>query len=231
MESLSRPEPVRRLPDRARQWVAWFGVGRLVASAAAVLIVCAGAFWLVRTSPPPTEASLPRTSSPPSSSLPGSSPTLAPPVGIPDDEAGSVAELTVHVAGAVEFPGVYRLRGDVRVHDAIGAAGGARPDGDVDALNLAAPVADGTRVYVPVVGETVPAPAGVDPATPVPGLVDLNRATAAELESLPGIGPATSAAIVSERERGGPFLDADELERVSGVGPATVARIRDLVTT
>ncbi len=119
------------------------------------------------------------------------------------------------------------------MRDAVVAAGGPAPDADWNALNLAAVVVDGTRVYVPAVGEEVVgvAPVGAgDGAQPV-GPIDVNRATVEQLETLPGVGPATATAIVTERERNGPFVNVDDLDRVPGIGPAKLAALRDLVTT
>jgi competence protein ComEA len=129
---------------------------------------------------------------------------------------------------------VYELPGDARVRDAVVAAGGPTDVADWNALNLAAALADGVKVYVPSVGEEVPpsltappAPGTDQPAAPI----DVNVATAGELESLPGVGPATATAIVTERERNGPFLDVDDLDRVPGIGPAKLEAMRELVTT
>jgi competence protein ComEA len=146
--------------------------------------------------------------------------------------------VVVHVAGAVVAPGVHTMGAGDRVSDAVAAAGGAVPEADLDGLNLAAPLADGQRVYVPRIGEVDPAsvPNGPSPsggplgsAAPA-GPVDVNRATADELEALPGVGPATAAAIVDDRDRNGPFASVDDLDRVSGIGPAKLAALRDLVT-
>jgi competence protein ComEA len=201
-------------------WITWFGPARLITSAAAVLVVCAGLFWLVRTSPAPTEAGLTM-----ATSIPTVAATAAPSV-----PSGPVS---VHVAGAVERAGVYELGAGSRVQDAIAAAGGATPEADANALNLAAELVDGTRVYVPVAGETVQVDSAGAPATAASasGPVDLNRATAAELDVLPGVGPATAAAIVAEREQNGPFLSVDELARVRGIGPAKLDALAGLVTT
>ena len=225
-----RPAPPRRAGDVVRRWLAWFGVGRMVLAAVSVLVVCAGLVWLVRTEPPPVEASLPTASvAPPSATLPPPAPAVS---AAPDPP---LAEVVVHVAGAVRTAGVYQLGPGARVDDAVRAAGGPVGDADLDGLNLAAPLIDGQRIYVPVVGEVDPAvvPSGVPAATgsSVPtGPVDLNTATREQLESLPGVGPATAAAIVEDRERNGPFASVDDLDRVSGIGPAKLAAIRDLVT-
>lgn len=230
-----RPAPPRPFGDVARRWLAWFGLGRLVLAAVSVLVVVGGLLWLVRAEPPPVEASLPMAT--PSTtevtnlstaSSTGTSPA-APPTTTPD-------RVVVHVAGAVRTPGVYSLDGAARVDDAVRAAGGPVGDADLDGLNLAALLVDGQRVYVPVTGEVDPAsvPDGVPAATGGAGAptgpIDVNRATASELETLPGVGPATAAAIVDDRERNGPFASVDDLDRVSGIGPAKVAALRDLVT-
>jgi competence protein ComEA len=132
----------------------------------------------------------------------------------------------------------------VRVADVIAAAGGLAAGADTDALNLAAPVADGQRVFVPRRGAEAPAVADVDPdvgANVVSGRsapdavsdpsrsIDLNRATAAELEALPGVGPATAAAIVEHRSRRGRFRSPEQLLDVPGIGPAKLAALRERV--
>jgi competence protein ComEA len=144
-------------------------------------------------------------------------------------------ELVVHAAGAVVVPGVHRLPGGSRVQDVLAAAGGPTPDADLDRVNLAAPVVDGERVWIPRMGEEAPplAPGG-SPApaagAPTAGPVDLNTATAEQLDTLPGIGPATAAAIIEHRERNGPFRSVDELLDVPGIGDAKLAQLRDLVS-
>ncbi len=230
---LVRPTPVQPLTERVRAWISWFGLGRMIAAAVSTVVVCVGAFWLVRTPPPPAEAVVPRVSV---SEQPAA--TLAPPSSGPGGEATAAlpiepATVIVHVAGAVTEPGVYQLANGERVDDAVRVAGGGTGDADLDALNLAAPLIDGARIYVPVEGEVVSAspepvtaPNVLEPAGPV----NVNTANAEQLEALPGVGPATAAAIVAERERNGPFLGVDELERVPGIGPAKLAGLRDSVT-
>jgi competence protein ComEA len=134
--------------------------------------------------------------------------------------------LVVDVAGAVAQPGVYRLPAGARVADALAAAGGMSAEADLFALNKAAPVRDGQRVYVPRPGETIAASPGSEPQLKV----DINRASAAELETLPGIGPSTAAKIV--RSRGGrPFTRIEELQTRGLVSARVFADIRDLVAT
>jgi competence protein ComEA len=128
---------------------------------------------------------------------------------------------------------VHELASGARVVDVIAAAGGALADADPDALNLAAVVTDAARVYVPRVGEVVPAtaPPALPSGTSAPAApVDLNSAGVAELDDLPGVGPATAAAIVAHRDRTGPFASVDDLLDVRGIGPAKLEAIRALVT-
>jgi competence protein ComEA len=138
--------------------------------------------------------------------------------------------LIVDVAGAVREPGVYEFAEGDRVIDAIERAGGSLPKAELSLLNLAAPLADGTQILVPKAGPAVP---GVVPgATPgsTGGLININTASATELEALPGIGEVLSATIVEYRTQNGPFTSVDQLEDVSGIGPATLEEIRDQVT-
>lgn len=149
----------------------------------------------------------------------------------------TTAEIWVQVTGEVRMPGVYRLPRGSRVFEAIEAAGGSTPAADTDALNLAAPVGDGSRIVVPRLGEPGAGTAagtgsGAGPQTPPGGVaapISLSTADAATLDSLPGVGPTTAAAIIAYREEHGPFQSVDELEKVPGIGPATLAKIRDLV--
>jgi len=224
--------PVARALRTAGEWLRWFGLGRVLLTAVSVLAVSAGAYWLLRAPTAPVEGSLPWSST---STVPATAP--GPPV---ESQPTSTTPpvLTVHVAGAVQRPGVYELAPGSRVDAAIAVAGGVLAEADADALNLAAPLPDGSRLFVPVVGQEVPAT--VAPALPADGgtgataavqPVDVNRADRAALDELPGVGPATADAIVIDRELNGPFVSVDDLERVSGIGPATLERLRDLVRT
>lgn len=148
-----------------------------------------------------------------------------------------VPTVMVHVDGAVAAPGVYVLEGaSPRVNDAVVRAGGLSPDADTAAVNLAAPVADGQKVHIPLVGELpegqvaqVASPAGQAPVaaqgTESPALVNINTATREELMTLNGVGEATANAIVEERERNGAFASTEDLMRVPGIGEKKLAKI------
>ncbi|MCP4436683.1 MAG: ComEA family DNA-binding protein [Actinomycetia bacterium] len=144
-------------------------------------------------------------------------------------------QIVVHVAGAVALPGLTELPVGARVGDAMDAAGGSLPGADPGRLNLAARLNDGARLYVPAAGEEVGAPLvegglGVTPGDSSQSLVDVNSADAAALEELPGIGPATAAAIISHRERQGPFGSVDSLLEVRGIGEAKLEALEGLVS-
>lgn len=147
--------------------------------------------------------------------------------------------LVVHVVGAVRRPGLYRLREGTRVADALARAGGAARSADLAALNLAAPLVDGTQVLVPSrVAEAAEGAAG-GPAAPAPSgsaavaggrRPSLSSATAEELDQLPGVGPITAQRIIDYRTAHGPFRSVDDLDAVPGIGPARIEQLRDLVT-
>jgi competence protein ComEA len=147
-------------------------------------------------------------------------------------------ELVVAVSGAVQRPGVYRLAEGSRIGDAIAAAGGYGPTLDAGRtqreINLAALVQDGEQILVPARGDATHAPArggGADDGSGGEGggLVDLNAATSAQLEELPGIGPVTAGKIIAGREEQ-PFASVDDLRSRKLVGAATFDKIKDLVT-
>lgn len=145
------------------------------------------------------------------------------------------SEVVVHVDGAVGAPGVYRLEGDSpRVGDAVDRAGGLADDADTTNVNLAAPLADGQKVYVPHAGEQASEQGGgvasaATAGSDVSGLININTATESELTALPGVGEATARAIVEERERGGPFSSPEDIMRVSGIGEKKYERMQGLI--
>lgn len=231
MGELLRPPPPRSWRERLAARTAAVTPGRVATGAGAVLLVAVTSWWLLRPGRLPVEATLPRAAT----TAPGtgrSTTTAAGPGAAPITAA---PPLVVQAAGAVARPGVYRLPDGARVADLVDAAGGPAPDADLDRVALAARLVDGQRVAVPRRGEaTAPEPAagaaGTPAATAPSGPVDLNTATVADLDRLPGVGPATAAAIVAYREQHGPFRTVDDLTEVPGIGPSKLAALRDLVT-
>jgi competence protein ComEA len=210
----------------------------LVAMGLSALVVAASAWWFVRPAPhPPIETILPLAAGAASgASAPAGSPAAA---SAPAGGTTAAASLVVHVVGAVRAPGVVRLAAGSRALDAVAASGGLLPDADVARINLAARLVDGQRVLVPRVGEPTAPPVldgsanGADGAGAAPSVaapLHLNDATEAQLDQLPGVGPATAAAIVAHRTANGPFRSVDGLADVRGIGPAKLEQLRPLVT-
>ena len=141
--------------------------------------------------------------------------------------ASPAATLLVDVAGKVHHPGVVRLKNGARVLDAVRAAGGPLPGTSLDSLNLAAKVTDGQQVAV---GGAAAAPAAGDGTGAAAGPVDLNTATAEQLQTLSGVGPVLAQRIIDYRTTHGPFTGVDGLQQVGGIGPAKFAEIKDHVT-
>ncbi len=147
--------------------------------------------------------------------------------------APAIAEtpVVVHVVGRVRHPGVYRLAPGGRVGDAVRRAGGARRDADLAAVNLAAPLVDGSQVLVPARGATPatgPGGAGQAGSSPTQPL-SLATATAPQLEELDGIGPTLAARIVEWRDTHGGFRTVDDLGEVPGIGDARLAALQGKV--
>jgi competence protein ComEA len=187
---------------------------------AGVLVVVAGGRW-VRSGERPSSA-------PPPASAGRSE------QGVRVEQAGG-GDAVVHVAGEVRAPGVYRLGAGTRVEEALRRAGGPTRHADLNAINLAAKVEDGRQVVVPrragapAAGGAAPAPAGGEAAAPtVP--VNLNTATAEELGTLDGVGPATAQKILVYRQEHGGFGSVDELDQVPGIGEKRLAALREHVT-
>lgn len=210
-----RPLPPVGLSQKVREVLDGGAMLRLGLAALSVLLIVAGAIFLLRPTSDPLEVNLQHTA--------GTAPASTIPVPPPDPAR---SEIVVHVVGAVERPGVYAAPEGARVHNLIERAGGAHADANLSGLNLAALITDGSQIYVPAAGESVPVPvAGSSSAAGVAtsGPVDLNNADADALDTLPGVGPATARAIVDDRERNGPFSTLSDVTRVPGVGPAKVA--------
>ena len=146
-----------------------------------------------------------------------------PPLRVARPAHAAAALLVVDVAGAVRRAGLYRLPRGSRVADAVARAGGATRRANLTLLNLAAPLADGEQVLVPAGAGGAAAAAGGNAP------VDLNSATAEQLDALPGIGPATAAKIVAFREQHGPFRSTADLDAIPGIGPGRIAGLKGLV--
>ncbi|MBL8778515.1 MAG: ComEA family DNA-binding protein [Acidimicrobiales bacterium] len=232
---LARPPAPRTLRDLLPGGLAALPGGRIVGlvAAAAVAALLLLVLW-PRPAAPDPELSLPRAST--TLSLPPVSTT-----------ATTLGALVVDVVGEVRQPGVQRVAAGARIADVVAAAGGLTDRADRARINFAAPVVDGERVFVPAVGQQVPAVAvGAAPAggggSPTPGTggagvagaedgapVNLNTADLAALDTLPGIGPATAQAIIDHRTQHGPFTSVDQLLDVRGIGDAKLADLRDRV--
>lgn len=228
-----------QVPPRVRELLARAGLGGLSDQAAlAVCAVCAAAVVLAawRFWPQPAAEEL--------APVPGDDVGIVETSGTPEgagEGPQSAAVVVVHVVGAVMRPGVYTLAAGSRVADAVAAAGGSTGNAAPNAVNLARILADGEQVYLPTadeasataaaggggapMGSTAP-PGGVSAS----GKIDINRATAADLDTLPGIGPATAQKIVDDRAANGPFKTIEDLMRVSGIGEKKFDALKDLVT-
>ncbi len=193
------------------------GVRALAAVAVVVVLVAAFLAWRARPRVDPVVAGVAVTSSP------------APPVSGP-----SPAEVVVAVGGKVRKPGLVRLAPGARVADALTAAGGADPGVDVSALNLARKVTDGELIMVGVAAPpgvtTAPVPAGSGAAGAGGGLINLNTATLADLDGLPGVGPVLAQRILDARDAQGGFRAVTDLRKVDGIGDARYEQLKDLVT-
>ena len=229
------------LAARARHHILFVGPRRL-ATGAATALALGVAGWLLFAPPPPVvESVLPAAGSTPS---------------VPVSATGG--PVRVHVAGAVRRPGVYELPADGRIVDAVRAAGGATSSADLDAINLAQTLRDTEQVYVPsrvrisprtsprtaprLRPTTVPpvppsaapgspAQSAPEPSAPAPRkTINVNQATAAQLEELPGVGEVTARRIIAWRQSRGPFASAEDLMKVEGIGPAKFAAMKPFVS-
>lgn len=207
-------------------------VSAVVTGAVCLAAAVAGGWWAMRSPPGPD----------PEDVLPVAGAGFDP-VAPLELAADPPAPILVHVAGAVAHPGVHELLLGSRVVDAVDAAGGVTASADLDRLNLAEPISDGVRLWVPSLGEDG-SPDVVSSTAPGAGPggvgagggrgardagVDVNTAGAEALQSLPGIGPSLAAAIIDDRERFGSFARIDDLDRVAGIGPSKLEQLRPFV--
>ena len=216
--------------NRIEDWWRWLGWKRLVVGAVALPVAAVVVWWLVQLPTPPIENFIPTAATSPSvsSELPGY---------LPSDlllDNSEPLRIAVHVVGAVQQPGVYHLSAGSRGDDAVRLAGGATAQADMRRINLAAVLVDGQQLLIPRIGERIPnnsVPNTVPnaPRNGMPTLIDINQATVADLDRLPGVGPSTAQAIVDHRTRNGPFASVDDLLAVRGIGPAKLAELRALV--
>jgi competence protein ComEA len=252
------PEPVaederpdtslsRWLPDnKAGGTTSWIAAvradpgraGVIALAAVGVIAVLVTVFTLVRDKPPPVVSA----KLPPVQMVSSANPTPSPATPNPDQP------VVVSVVGLVHKPGLVTLNPGARIADAVTAAGGALDGADLIGLNMARRVADGEQIIVGIaappgqptaMGSSISsepgaaAPTDTPPTTgsaPAPGgLVDLNTATPEQLDTLPGIGPVTAAAIIAWRDANGRFTSVDQLGDVDGIGPARLEKLRDLV--
>lgn len=191
-----------------------------------LILTVAGVYALYARTPRPEPIQIAEATPVPTTSLAMPSPEMQP--------------VIVHVVGEVHSPGVYALSSDARVVDAVTAAGGLTALADPEMINLADRVSDGQQVRVPGLGAgprpsltpyPVPQSQRSGPGLPISGaLININTATASELESLPGIGAVLAGRIVTYRTANGPFEAIEDLMDVSGIGEGYYAQLRDLIT-
>lgn len=152
------------------------------------------------------------------------------PIGSPSVDVTPTVRVVVHVVGAVRKPGVYTFAGGARVVDAIRAAGGFARGADRAAVNLARLLVDGEQLAVPKAGEKPPPSSSGGGGASAGGKVNINTATVADFDTLPGIGPVLAQRIFDYREQHGPFRDVRDLMKVTGIGPSKFDALKDFVT-
>ncbi len=206
--------------------IKWFGLSRLIGSVVSLLFVALAGWWLLRIPPPPPEASL---------TFAGTTVAARATADLTPISVSSMS-ITVHVAGAVNNPGVYKLRSGARFNDGVIAAGGATDQADLNSVNLAMLLNDGEQIYILKRNEkphTITAQRSPSSATggsagsgnSKVAIININTASLAELEQLPGVGPSTAKAIIDYREKNGAFLTVQDLINVRGIGPAKLDEI------
>ncbi|WP_433394326.1 ComEA family DNA-binding protein [Micromonospora sp. KLBMP9576] len=218
------PGPVSRLPgpgafDPGRR-------GTRALAVVAVLVVLGAGFWAWRSRP----------QAEPVRPVAGAEASGAVGTGLAEPTATAAGELVVAVAGKVRRPGLVRVPAGARVADALAAAGGPLPGVDVALLNPARKVTDGELILVGVAAPPGAAPppgaagGGVPGAPGAGGRVNLNTATLAQLDALPGVGPVLAQRILAHRDQHGGFRSVGDLRQVDGIGDARYEQLKDLVT-
>lgn len=217
-------DSVRHIVSTVKHWIAFIGLRRLAATMTGLLIALGVGWFVLRPTPTPVELVLPSVTS------------------VSLTHSGGAVH--VHVVGAVEKPGVYTLPGNSRVVDAVAAAGGSLPSADLEGINLAQTLIDADQVMIPVRRVSRPrttvAPrlrprSRTSSTTVVAGATDsknvnINTATASQLETLSGVGPATAKAIIAYRTSKGSFAKVEDLLNVPGIGPSKLAAMRNEIS-
>lgn len=209
------------------------GAGTIAGLLAVVILAFLGGLGVMslrqRTTATPIKIIPPPTDVPPATVAPTPEPTTGP--------------LRVYVSGAVLNPAVYTLPPGSIIDDAVRAAGGFAADADPVAVNLAQALVDGMQIYIPTLAEAVEAPPVISAPQPtaapganrmggitIGGLININLATQADLEMLPGIGPTTAEKIIAHREANGPFATIEAIMDVPGIGEGKFDAIKELIT-
>ncbi|MEU5873963.1 helix-hairpin-helix domain-containing protein [Glycomyces sp. NPDC047369] len=213
-EPVPKAPPKRRFEDRIERLQHRFGLSHLNRWVLAIVGVLVAAVGLAVTI----------------LSWPETQPAATAPTVVPEAAEQAPELIVVSVAGAVNKPGIVELEAGARVADAIEAAGGLADGADPGFLNLARVVADGDLVAVPDAAATGVPPPGTGASGGATGLVNINVASAQELDALKGIGPVLAERIIEYREANGSFQSVDELSEVSGIGSALLEQLRDQVT-
>ena len=216
---------IRSTLVKVQTTIKWFGLSRLVGSVLSLITVALAGWWLLRVPPPPPEDSIPIASTATTLNFAVTSPQTT----------DLITEMTVHIAGEVKTPGVYQFRFWARINDGVIAAGGATLQADLDSVNLAMLLSEGEQIYIPKRNEKphiIVEPRFTNSNSSNNAInndlqisININTATAIELEQLAGVGPSTAKAIIEFRQKNGVFKTVEDLLNVRGIGPAKLSEI------